>query len=248
MKLMSCFFFSVILTLVAVAIEVDERTVALWLLDEGGGKSVEDFSGNGNDGELMGGTEWVKGKFNFGLQSNGVDGYVLVPDDDSLDLTDALTIEMWLYLNNYSTAGGNGVTKETSYKVGVNSAKKLMLRITSSDGGWAQMVVQSETDVPLGSWHHLAGTYDSSSGECKLYMDGELIGEGKLGGTIIPNDSPLWICRGQSPFLDGIIDEIRISSVARSQEEIRRSMNGLLEVRPSNKLAVMWGSIKTLMK
>ena len=130
------------------------------------------------------------------------------------------------------------MTKETSYKVGVNSSKKLMLRITSSKGAWAQMVVQSKSDVPLKSWHHVAGTYDSSSGEAKLYMDGE------LGGTIIPNNNPLWICRGQAPFLDGIVDEVRISSIARSQEEIKKSMGGLSEVRPSGKLAVIWGRVK----
>jgi len=243
-KLIGCLLFSFTLTLIAAAVEVDEHTVALWLFDEGEGKVVKDLSGNGNDGKIMGGIKWVNGKFGFGLQGNGADGYVLVPDSDSLDLTEGLTIEMWLYLNNYSTAGGNGVTKETSYKVGVNSSKKLMLRITSSKGAWAQMVVQSKSDVPLKSWHHVAGTYDSASGEAKLYMDGELVGEGKLGGTIIPNNNPLWICRGQAPFLDGIVDEVRISSVARSQEEIKKSMGGLSEVRPSGKLAVVWGKVK----
>lgn len=234
------------LTLPAAAVKVDEHTVALWLFDEGEGKVVKDLSGNGNDGEIVGGIKWVDGKFGFGLQGNGVDGHVVVPDSDSLDLTEGLTIEMWLYLNNYSTAGGNGVTKENSYKVGVYSGKKVMIRMTTSKGAWAQMVVYGKSDVPLDSWHHVAATYDSSSGKAKVYLDGELDGEGKLGGAIIPNNDPLWICRGKAPFLDGIVDEVRISSIARSEEEIKKSMGGLADVRPSGKLAAIWGDIKRM--
>ena len=226
------------------AIGVDKHTVALWLFDEEKGDTVKDSSGNGNDGVLNGDLKWAEGKYGFGLEGNGKDGHVVVPDSESLDLTEELTIEMWLYLNNYSTAGANGVTKETSYKVGVYSEKKIEIRMTTTKDVWANVVFYGNTDVPLKSWHHVAATYKASTGEAKGFLDGQEDGTKKFGGTIVPNDSVVWICRGAAPYLDGIIDEVRISSIDRTQEEIKKSMDGFTVVQQLGKLPISWGMLK----
>ena len=49
---------------------------------------------------------------------NGPRDFVEIPDSESLDLVEGLTVEMWLYLEAWSTAGGTGATKELAYKVG----------------------------------------------------------------------------------------------------------------------------------
>ena len=106
----------------------------------------------------------------------------------------------------------------------------------------------SNTELPLSKWVHIAGTYDAKSGEGKIYIDGEIDNEGNLGGDIVPNDDPLWLGRGGTPFLDGSMDEVRISNVARSQKEIQQLMDigiaGVLAVTPRDKLATAWGKIK----
>ena len=229
------------------AIAQDEHTVVIWLFEEGKGKMIKDISGNGNDGELKG-PKWDKGKFGGGLSFGGKSDFVEVPDSDSLDLTDGLTIEMWLYLNAHSTAGGNGVTKETAYKVGVRSDKKAMIRMTTGKLAWGSAVLAGKTDVPLKSWHHVAGTYDAKTGEAKIYLDGKEDGSSEIGGQIVPNDSVLWIGRGQAPYLDGFIDEVRISNIARAGQEIQnameRGLEGLFAVSLEKKLAMTWVSIK----
>ena len=229
------------------AIAQDEHTVAIWLFEEGEGKVIKDISGNGNDGELKE-PKWDKGKLGGGLKFGGKSNFVEVPDSESLDLTDELTIEMWLYLNAYSTAGGNGVTKETAYKVGTRSDKKAMIRMTTSELAWGSAVLAGKTDVPLNSWHHVAGTYDAKTGEAKVYLDGKEDGVSKIGGQIVPNDSVLWIGRGQGPHLDGFIDEVRISNIVRSAQEIQDAMErgiaGLFAVSSKSKLAITWSSIK----
>jgi len=229
------------------AVAQDEHTVAIWLFEEGKDTVVKDISGNGNDGELKG-PKWDKGKFESGLRFGGQSDFVEVPDSDSLALTDGLTIEMWIYLNAYSTAGGNGVTKETTYKVGTRSDKKAMIRMTTSKLAWGSAVLAGKTDVPLNSWHHVAGTYDAKTGEAKVYLDGEEDGAGQIGEQIVPNNSVLWIGRGQSPYLDGLIDEVRISNIARSVHEIqdvmRRGIEGVFAVSLKGKLATTWGNIK----
>ena len=104
-------------------------------------------------------------------------------------------------------AGGTGATKETTYKVGPRSDKKILIRMTTDEKAWGAAVVAGKTDVPLRKWVHIAGTYDGKSGEGKIYIDGVLDGEGKIGGNITPNDDVLWLGRGAGPFLEGRMDE-----------------------------------------
>jgi|LGVD01.1.fsa_nt_gb hypothetical protein len=59
----------------------DDGLVAEWHFDEG----------SGNDGAIYG-AKWVEGKFGKALEFDGVDDYVKVPDDDSLDVT---TLFLW---------------------------------------------------------------------------------------------------------------------------------------------------------
>ena len=57
--------------------------VAIWTFDEGEGDTVEDSSGNGNDGEITGTSLWIGGMFGkalyFDMGVTGVD-YITVPD------------------------------------------------------------------------------------------------------------------------------------------------------------------------
>lgn len=80
------------------------------------------------------------GKFKGGLAfgGNGPGDFVEIPDSDSLDLEDGLTIEMWIFLNSASTAGGTGATKELAYKVGPRSDSTVLLRMTTTTKAWGE--------------------------------------------------------------------------------------------------------------
>ena len=228
----------------------DEHTVLLYTFEAGAGKTLKDLSGNGNDGELMG-PKWGEGNPGGGLTfgGNAPRDFVEIPDSESLDLVEGLTVEMWLYLEAWSTAGGTGATKETTYKVGPRSDKKVLIRMTTDKHAWGAAVAAGKTDMPLKKWTHIAGTYDAKSGDAKIYINGDLDGEGNIGGNITPNDDVLWLGRGAGPFLEGRMDEVRISNIARSEQEIQELMNkgieGVLAVKPQDKLATTWGKLKS---
>ena len=228
----------------------DEHTVALYTFETGNGKIVKDLSGKGNNGTLMG-AKWGEGNPGGGLVfgGNAPRDFVEIPDSDSLDLVEGLTVEMWLYLNAWSTAGGTGATKELAYKVGPRSDKKVLLRMTTTANAWGAAVAAGQTDMPLKKWVHIAGTYDAKSGVGKIYIDGVLDGEGKIGGDLVPNDDVLWLGRGAGPFLDGQMDEVRISNIARTEQEIQTLMDkgieGVLAVTSEDKLATTWGALKS---
>ena len=61
--------------------------------------------------------------------------FIEVPDSESLDLVEGLTIEMWIYLNTPSTAGGTGATKESTYKFGPRSDRKVLHRMVTTEKG-----------------------------------------------------------------------------------------------------------------
>ncbi len=228
----------------------DINTVLLYTFETGEGDSVKDISGNKNDGKLMG-PKWDDGKFKGGilLGGNGPRDFVEIPDSESLDLEDGLSVEMWISLNSQSTGGGTGATKEGAYKFGPRSDSKVLLRMTTTTKAWGSAVVIGSTELPLKKWVHIAGTYDAASGEGKLYFDGEIDNEGDIGGKIITNNVVLWLGRGAGPFLDGYMDEVRISNIARTQKEIQDLMNlgidGVLSITPKDKLATTWGRMKT---
>ena len=229
----------------------DDHTVLLYTFETGTGKVVKDLSGKANNGGFAGEKlKWGKGKFGNGLVfgGNGPRDHIVVPDSKSLWLKDSLTVEMWIYLNFWSSAGGTGVTKERSYKVGPQSAGRTILRMTTDEKDWGDAGLTSNTDIPTKSWHHLAATYDAKSGQAKVYLGGKLDGKVKIGGIIEANERALWLGRGQGPFLDGRMDEVRISNIVRTADEIRTLMDqgieGMLAVSPKSKLTSTWGYLK----
>ena len=222
-----------------------ENLVALYAFDIESGDQVFDLSGNGNNGVFRGGVKNTNGKKLGGLAFDGKDAFVEIPDSQSLALTSGLTIAMWIYLESYSTAGGTGVTKETSYKFGTRDSKKMELRATTAGGAWGETHVYGTTDIPLKQWRHIAGTYDTKSGKVVLYLDGKEDGNGSFKGEITPNASVLWIGRGAAPFFEGVYDEIAIWNIALSQAEIQKAMTSLTAVEPLEKLVTKWGRIKS---
>jgi hypothetical protein len=89
--------------------------------------------------------------------------------------------------------------------------------------------VFGKTEIAIGEWHHTAVSYDGTT--WRLYVDGKLDAEKEAGAT--PRaDSIQHFAIGTtmsstgvpSGFLEGAIDEVRVWSRARSDEEIAGSM------------------------
>ncbi|HHE47331.1 MAG TPA: hypothetical protein ENL08_06505, partial [Bacteroidetes bacterium] len=90
--------------------------------------------------------------------------------------------------------------------------------------------IRSDDDIlELHEWSHIAATYDGEN--IRLYLNGELIAEDELEGTITGYNTDVSLGRLGNVNVDyyqGIIDELRIWDHARSEEEIGRTMNSLL--------------------
>jgi hypothetical protein len=78
-------------------------------------------------------------------------------------------------------------------------------------------------------WHHLAGVYNGRA--IKLFADGVLVGERSGSGALQTNNVTVTIGRlsGGAPRFRGIVDEVRVSNKARSDDWIKTEYQNLVD-------------------
>lgn len=237
--------------------------VGMWLFDEDD-DIVEDKSGNGNDGTLMGRPKWVDGKFGGGLEFNG-SNYVMVPDSDSLDMTDAVTVMFW-----FATDKKMGVFEDRQavvgkhyleYEVGIYPAGAIHTYTNDGTGGGYDEGINTsisgklpdkDADWGLGKWYHLAWTLDGNHET--VYVNGVLIGEfNKPHEGTQAQSHTLEIGRRQGGSLAfiGIVDEVAVFNIALEQEDVQEAFErgleealGMTAVFPADKLATTWAAVR----
>lgn len=85
-----------------------------------------------------------------------------------------------------------------------------------------------EPALEVGVWQHVAWVLDGGSSSLRVYIDGVLVGESTDGGawwtTAMEGFHHLHLGGRGSMFLQAEVDDFRIWSVARSQQEIRDNL------------------------
>ena len=67
--------------------QIDPKAiVGIWLFDEGRGKTLSDSSGNGHDGKIESGINWIAGKYGSKALRFPGSAVVTVPHEASLNL------------------------------------------------------------------------------------------------------------------------------------------------------------------
>ncbi len=248
--LISVFALSVVSMLVNQSYaEIDlETCIGAWLFDEGEGDVAGDSSGKGNDGDING-AEWAEGKFGKALEFDGVSSRVDIPDSDSLNDVDEITILAWVYLERAVTSGTwNSVAGKNPYPNGY----LMWIEVPQEPCGLVyvggRFDDRSAVQIDLEKWYHLAFTR-AIDGEMSFYIDGALVKTApSTAGSITTTPGPVTI-GGQSPqVLDGFIDEVIFFNTVLTEDDINNIMKNGLErataVEPSDKLAVTWASIR----
>lgn len=158
------------------------------------------------------------------LEFDGVDDYVDCGNDESLDMTDELTVSAWIKRSSFSTTGtvvgknnGNSVTAGYglfSYTQGVEFN-------FYSAGRWRRTTPR--VAVTANQWHHVAGTFNGNI--AYLYVDGEQKASLVYSGDItIAAGYPVQIGYWRSQkteYFNGSMDEVTIYDRALSADEIR---------------------------
>jgi len=237
--------------------KIDPATITgMWLFDDGKGTVAKDSSGKGLDAKLAGGPEWVDGKFGKALKFNGTSAYVEVPAHENP--TVAITVSVWCK-SNTATWNQHGwmVEKRDAYIIHPNQGTTNVAFPICNGACWNKPVSWDTGAVgpkDITQWHMYTGTFDSKTGDWKLYIDGKVESTLALDKAPINVDTgPLYIgqdtcCAGR--FGDAIIDEVAVFNVALGEADIQTIMKGGLQsvltaVEPADKLSTTWADIKT---
>jgi len=205
------------------AYEFYDHLVAHWKLNEKGGTMAWDSSGNGHHGTPYGAPNWkpAGGKITGALEFDGVDDYVDCGNDSSFDITEEITLAVWVNTKDAGNLEHNPyVTKgDHSYAIKQHNSNNIEFFIFDSDWHTVWFPVDSSFN---GDWHHLAGTYDGN--ELKLYIDGRLEAATPYVGSIDSSTFNVNIGRNSEitdRFYNGLIDDVRIYNYALSADEVR---------------------------
>ena len=213
-------------------LEPDEHTVGSWHFDEGSGDDLIDASGKGNNGTRHDAV-WCDGRFGTALSFSGDGQYAEIPDDDTLDFgtNDDFTVEVWFRTG--SIQGGRLLYKispspYTGYILTCKGDGKLSFILYHNGDGYP---LDIETNYGDNRWHMLAAT--RSGAECTVYYDGAATTTVTRTGSDLSNNDDLGIGsqKGDSHFFEGMIDEVRISGIARTKGEIARNYESGLMLR-----------------
>jgi len=203
--------------------------VGWWTLDEGAGTTSADIVGD-NDGDWNGTpvvniAEYVENSLNFGDGDS-----VIIPDDNSLEPENQLTVDAWVRADDSPgqwkviVAKGIEAGVSASYALYTDTNGGLTFYVTNVTGSVNKSPNVLPNNIWDNEWHHVAGTYDNA--EVKLYVDGVLIGTNPATGNILyglPTTDDLGI--GARPdnalSFEGDIDEVEIFDRALEQTEIQ---------------------------
>lgn len=202
-----------------------------WAMEGDGADAAKDLSGNANHGilkptypancpEQVGSKNMILDK---ALKFDGIQDYINCGNDPSLNITDAITIEAWVYSSvgqSFKSLVQKGALGDYDYMLywsgGASPSVNFGIKDSSGTSSWGTAV-----SVSLNSWIHVVGVYDGD--KLYIYINGEL---GSSKETALTNiratSNNLNIGRWSSSYyFNGTIDEVRIYNRALSVPELR---------------------------
>lgn len=193
-----------------------------------------------NPGTLQGGaTATATGKVSQAFSFNGSGGYVSLGNPASLKLAGAMTIEGWI--NPSAGPGPNllaAIMTKWAQNVGPGNSDSYGLWIVNRNGTFklfsalhkatlGEPNIEGGT-IPLNAWSHVAMTFEPSSGQYLLYVNGAEVAAMSSPGDNLANDHEVSIGREESylnRYFTGLIDELAIYNRALSSAEIQAIYN-----------------------
>ncbi|MBL1227128.1 LamG-like jellyroll fold domain-containing protein [Enterococcus sp. BWR-S5] len=204
----------------------NKQPVAHWDFDQLTNGIVKDVSGNGHDGQLVGGNS-VAGKIGQALQLNGSQ-YVKVPHDEQLNLSKSqnYTISAWI------KHSGSGNTWQTLLQKGRETANYYGLWVAPYDIynlGTKSFNLAITKGFNRNEWNLLTAVYDWDEKVYTLYLNGTQVSTKSVSaGAIGVSKSDLLIGSSGSinQLYSGQVDDIRLYKTSLSAAEVMQLYTG----------------------
>jgi hypothetical protein len=202
-----------------------DRLVAAYSFGEGSGTTAADSSGNGNAGTVIA-ASWTTSGRHGGALSFGGGGTVTANESGSLDLTNEMTLEAWVYpaipATNWTTIAVKESPSSFVYALVADPVGLPGAYVFTSNQGL--LGATGSSALALNAWTHVAGTYDGVS--LRLYVNGNEVANVPASGNIA-NAAGQFRMGGNSiwgEYFVGTIDDVRVHGRALKPPEILADM------------------------
>jgi hypothetical protein len=199
------------------------------------------FLGNTN-GAATDDPDQGAGVISTGITFDGINDFVIVQNDNSLEIDKELTYAAFLEWNDSGSTlqniFTNGIWNNALRVVndgGVND-KKVLFEL-SVDGSVNFLYSNVTLDT---SWHYVVATFDGEV--MKLYVDENLVGELNAFGEIDTNFNSNFVGAesGSGFFFNGTIDELKVFNIALTQDEVTDLFYNKLRFRNLEYYVASW--------
>jgi RHS repeat-associated protein len=207
----------------------DSNYVGVYHLPNGSTLTANDSTVNANNG-VVSSVSATSGQF-YGAAgfSGSTSSYVTVADNASLEITKAVTLSGWLYLNGTSFSGNPGLIRKGSTSAaspnnymlqGVSGGR--LVSLTHAHASNSNDSISSSGSVASNSWTYLSAVIDTQNNFRGIYLNGVLDTSSSVSAEAMSTSTdPVWLGKRQDAGLNGRLDEVRISNTARSADWIK---------------------------
>lgn len=196
----------------------------VWHFDERLGATINDSSGYNNNGKIAG-PEWNEGRYGYGAEMTGMDGYIQVMNSSSLNTGSKVSIEAWVKpksVNDCDWIVGKKEGNWASKGYALQMCNSNNLRLLGSGG----IIATSTSWVWDNNWHHIVGVINGSTG--KIYKDGVEVTLSSSVSPLISSTANLKIGnRENAAYFNGIVDDVKIYNRDLTSIEIAEHYSGL---------------------
>jgi len=188
------------------------------------------------------------------LLFDGSASKIICPASASLNITENLTAEAWIYPENWgpnSMIGFGRIMEKQQFSLFLIDSSpafnKHCLALQLLHAGGARSISMSpDSSIQLNTWQHVAVTYAGNSSEVRMYVNGI---EQSVRFTVAPSgliadnggyDLIIGNNANNSYGFKGTLDEVRLWNAVKSQQQIFEAMNGHYGVNKTGMVGC-WG-------
>jgi hypothetical protein len=228
--------------------------IGWWKMDECQGNTINDASGQGNNGTLSvgasgaqttlgtcsaAGSAWgngASGKFGSSLKFDGTDDWVDMGNKFSFERTDPFSVSFFIKAPPTSSQYISIINK-LAWVVG-NKGWRILSDYTGNGFIFTLSDNHGVTDISLrvanaldNTWHHVVFTYDGNGNTngVKGYLDGVLQTSGGGGNLTTSTTNSVSFTFGGSPYAGGALpsqsDDIRVYNYALTDKQVANILN-----------------------
>jgi hypothetical protein len=193
-----------------------------------------DLSGNENNGELKNGVSY-SATDGGSLVFDGSNDIVLCGNSSTVQITDKITLSGFIKPLSTSinvdslVCKWSGTADQRAYFFGIGNSKVWFALSSNGLGGYPELF--STTSVSTNTWYYISSTWDKSTGEMKIYINGQLDATRlNVTNSIFNSNKQLSIGSedgGYVPVISKNIAQVQVYNRALSASEVLQNYNAL---------------------